>query len=113
MEENNKKMQFEDVYSDSSKEKEKPAYQRGHKPLDQREICYPNKFFEFLLKNNKRNTKIILAAMIVLILLMVGALVGSSSGTEYPGLVERDTECVRCKASFGVEYCFGWKLYDG
>ncbi|MBQ6930797.1 MAG: hypothetical protein IJN38_01595, partial [Clostridia bacterium] len=77
MEENNNKMQFEDVYSDSSKEKEKPAYQRGHKPLDQREICYPNKFFEFLLKNNKRNTKIILVAMIVLILLMVGALVAS------------------------------------
>ncbi len=75
MEENNNKMQFEDVYSDSSKEKEKPAYKRGHKPLDQREICYPNKFFEFLLKNNKRNTKIILAAMIILILLMIGALV--------------------------------------
>lgn len=75
MEENNNKMQFEDVYSDSTKEKEKPAYKRGHKPLDQREICYPNKFFEFLLKNNKRNTKIILAAMIILILLMIGALV--------------------------------------
>ena len=66
MEENNKKMQFEDVYSDSTKEKEKPAYKRGHKPLDQREICYPNKFVEFLLKNNKRNTKIILIAMIIL-----------------------------------------------
>ena len=77
MEENNNKMQFEDVYSDSTKEKEKPAYQRGHKPLDQREICYPNKFVEFLLKNNKRNTKIILIAMIVLILLMIGALVAS------------------------------------
>ena len=75
MEENNNKMQFEDVYSDSSKEKEKPAYQRGHKPLDQREICYPNKFFEFLLKNNKRNTKIILIAMLILILCMIGALV--------------------------------------
>lgn len=75
MEENNKNMQFEDVYSDSSKEKEKPTYQRGHKPLDQREICYPNKFVEFLLKNNKRNTKIILAAMIILVLLMIGALV--------------------------------------
>ncbi len=77
MEENNKNMQFEDVYSDSSKEKEKPAYQRGHKPLEQREICYPNKFVEFLLKNNKRNTKIILVAMIILILLMIGALVAS------------------------------------
>ena len=75
MEENNNKMQFEDVYSDSSKEKEKPAYQRGHKPLDQREICYPNKFVEFLLKNNKRNTKIILSVMIILIVLMIGALV--------------------------------------
>lgn len=77
MEENNNKMQFEDVYSDSTKEKEKPAYKRGHKPLDQREICYPNKFFEFLLKNNKRNTKIILSTMIILIVLMIGALVAS------------------------------------
>ncbi len=75
MEENNRKMQFEDVYSDSSKEK--PAYQRGHKPLDQREICYPNKFVEFLLKDNKKNTKRILIGMIILLVLMIGALVAS------------------------------------
>ncbi len=73
MEENNRKPEFEDVYSDSSKEK--PTYERGHKPLDQREICYPNKFVEFLLKDNKKNTKRILIVMIVLLVLMIAALV--------------------------------------
>lgn len=75
MEENNKKMQFEDVYSDSSKEK--PAYERGHKPLDQREICYPNKFVEFLLKDNKKNTKRILICIIVFLVLFIVALIAS------------------------------------
>lgn len=67
-----KKTEFEDVYSDSSK---KPTYKKGHKPLEERDIFYPNKFIEFLLKNNKRNTKIILAAMILVMTLMIAALV--------------------------------------
>ncbi len=68
----NKKTEFEDVYSDSSKS---PTYRRGHKPLSEREICYPNKFTEFLLKNNKRNTKRILIGIIVFLLVFIIALV--------------------------------------
>lgn len=65
MEDNkNKKTEFEDVYSDSKK---KPTYKKGHKPLEERDIYYPNKFFEFMLKNNKRNTKIILVVTIVVL----------------------------------------------
>lgn len=64
-----KKTEFEDVYSDSKK---KPTYKKGHKPLEERDIYYPNKFFEFILKNNKRNTKIILAVIIAIIFLLLG-----------------------------------------
>ncbi len=68
--EDNKKMEFEDVYSDSKK---KPTYKKGHKPLEEREIYYPNKFIKFLFKNNRRNTKILLVIMIILLLLAAGA----------------------------------------
>ncbi len=63
----NKKMEFEDIYSDSKK---KPNYKKGYKPLEERDIYYPNKFFEFMLKNNKRNTKIILAVLIVMMVVL-------------------------------------------
>ncbi len=68
---NNRK--FEDIYSDSSLEK--PSYERGHKPMNQREIVYPNKFVEFMAKDNKKNTKRILVGIIVLLLLAIIALV--------------------------------------
>lgn len=71
MENNNR--QFEDVYSDSSMEK--PSYKRGHKPLEQREVVYPNKFIEFMAKNNKKNTKRVLISLIVIIVLAIVALV--------------------------------------
>ncbi len=61
----NKKTEFEDIYSDSKK---RPTYKKGYKPLEERDVYYPNKFFEFMLKNNKRNTKIILVVLIVLVL---------------------------------------------
>ena len=64
-----KKTEFEDVYSDSKK---KPTYKKGHKPLEERDIYYPNKLFEFLLKNNKKNTKIILACILVFLVLFIG-----------------------------------------
>ncbi len=64
-----KKTEFEDVYSDSKK---KPTYKKGHRPLEDRDIYYPNKFFEFMLKNNKRNTKIVLVVTILIIALMAG-----------------------------------------
>ena len=67
-----KKTEFEDVYSDSTK---KPTYKKGHKPLEERDIYYPNKFIEFMLKNNKRNTKIILSVIIAVIVIMIGVLV--------------------------------------
>lgn len=71
MEDNkNKKTEFEDVYSDSKK---KPTYKKGHKPLEERDIYYPNKFFEFLFKNNRRNTKILLVIMILLLFAAIGA----------------------------------------
>jgi len=59
-----KKTEFEDVYSDSKK---KPTYKKGHKPLSEREVYYPTKFSKFMLQNNKRNTKIIFATLIVLV----------------------------------------------
>ena len=68
MENKDKKTEFEDVYSDSKK---KPTYKKGHKPLSEREVYYPTKFSRFLLENNKRNTKIILASLIVLVLGLV------------------------------------------
>ncbi len=71
MENNNR--QFEDVYSDSSLQK--PTYERGHKPLEQRDIVYPNRFIEFMAKNNKKNTKRILSGIIVLLVLAIIALV--------------------------------------
>ncbi len=70
---NNNNRKFEDVYSDSSLEK--PTFERGHKPLEQRDIVYPNKFVEFMAKDNKKNTKRMLIAIIALILLCIGALV--------------------------------------
>lgn len=73
MEENRNK-QFEDIYSDSSKE---PSYKRGHKPLEQREIVYPNKFMEFMAKNDKKNTKRVLVGIIVFLVLFIVALVAS------------------------------------
>lgn len=67
----NKNRNFEDVYSDSSMEK--PSYERGHKPLDQREIVYPNKLVEFLAKDNKKNTKRVLIGIIVfLVVFLIG-----------------------------------------
>lgn len=63
-----KKTEFEDIYSDSKK---KPTYKKGHKPLEEREVYYPTKFSKFMLENNKRNTKIIFAALIVLVLGLV------------------------------------------
>lgn len=73
MDGNNNKMDFEDVYSDSSNKQ--PTYERGRKPLEQREICYPNKFIEFMAKNNKKNTKRILIGFIVALALLLVALV--------------------------------------
>lgn len=63
-----KKTEFEDIYSDSKK---KPTYKKGHKPLEEREVYYPTKFSKFMLENNKRNTKIIFTVLIVLVLGLV------------------------------------------
>lgn len=73
MEENRNK-QFEDIYSDSSKE---PSYKRGHKPIEQREIVYPNKFVEFMAKDNKKNTKRVLIGIIVFLVLFVVFLIAN------------------------------------
>lgn len=71
---NNRRTQFEDIYSDSSKERN---YKRGHKPLEQREIVYPNKFVEFLAKDNKKNTKRLLVGILVFLVLFIVFLVVS------------------------------------
>ena len=67
--------EYEDVYSSS--ESQPQTYRRGYKPLDQREVVYPNKFFEFMGKNNKRNTKIILVCLLVFLLLFIGFVIAS------------------------------------
>lgn len=72
--EENRKTQFEDIYSDSSKE---PSYKRGYKPIEQRDIVYPNKFIEFMAKNNKKNTKRVLVGIIVFLVLFIVFLVAS------------------------------------
>lgn len=64
---NSKKTEFEDIYSDSKK---KPTYKKGYKPLEEREIYYPNKFVEFLLKDRQKNLKRILIVFFVLLLLV-------------------------------------------
>ena len=76
MNENNpNNREYEDVYSSSTQEPQ--SYRRGHKPVDQLEVVYPNKFFEFMGKNNKRNTKIILAVILVFIVAFIAFLIGS------------------------------------
>ncbi|MBQ5823331.1 MAG: LCP family protein [Clostridia bacterium] len=64
---NSKKTEFEDIYSDS---KTKPTYKKGHKPLEERDIYYPNKFLEFLLKDRQKNLKRILIAIFAVLLLI-------------------------------------------
>ncbi|HBL40248.1 MAG TPA: hypothetical protein DDY98_01220, partial [Ruminococcaceae bacterium] len=49
----------------------------GRKPIEQREIVYPNKFLEFMCKNNKKNTKRILIAILVFLLLFFAFIIGS------------------------------------
>lgn len=66
---NSKKTDFEDIYSDSKK---RPTYEKGHKPLEERDIYYPNKFLEFLLKDRQKNLKRILIVIFVLMLLVAG-----------------------------------------
>ena len=69
------KREYEDVYSSSSREPQ--TYRRGHKPMDQREIIYPNKLLEFLCKDNKKNTKRLLVGILVFLVLFAAFVVGS------------------------------------
>ncbi len=71
---NNNRKQFEDIYSDSSKERN---YERGHKPIEQRDIVYPNKFIEFMAKDDKKNTKRVLIGIIVFLVLFIIFLIAS------------------------------------
>lgn len=71
---NDREMEFEDIYPDHS---EKPAYKRGYKPLELREIEYPNKLAEFLLKNDKKNTKRLLIVIIVFLVLFIALVIAS------------------------------------
>ena len=67
--------EYEDVYSYST---QKPQnYRRGYKPMEQREVIYPNKLLEFLCKDNKKNTKRILVFLLVFLMLFVVFLIGS------------------------------------
>lgn len=67
---NNKK--FEDIYSDSAMDK--PSYKPGHKPLEERDIVYPNKLVEFLAKDNKKNTKRLLVGIVIFLVLFLAGI---------------------------------------
>ena len=101
MNENNQNnREYEDVYSSSTQESQ--SYRRGHKPVEQMEVVYPNKFLEFMGKNNKRNTKIIFAAILVFIVLFIAFLIGTfinekldvihDSGEVFTGMEEEEEE---------------------
>lgn len=67
--------EYEDVYSSSTPQNQ--PYRRGHKPMEQREVVYPNKLLEFLCKNNKKNTKRILVCLLVFLVLFIAFVIGS------------------------------------
>ena len=71
---NNREIEFEDIYADDPGS---TGYRRGYKPIELREIEYPNKFLEFLLKNDKKNTKRILVVILVFLVLFIGFVIAS------------------------------------